>query len=239
MNPGNKYIFWLDDASRLTGELRDRGHDVFVVKKAVCIPLSPQYDIGVIPPGVWGDYTLCRRQLSWYYQSPFAGKTLLISSTDLSGFGIEPETVVTPRPSFQPPELPDEAGIDLLRRDPAFKRIKPSSWDQIQGEDFQRWIKTMRAGDMTPEDLLRHHSANHANFITPRHTVSEGGAAAPYSIGPTARVCSACLEFYNIIGRDSRTKYVMPCPGAVLFARLERNVYYEVVTAGRAAAIPD
>jgi len=36
-------------------------------------------------------------------------------------------------------------------------------------------------------------------------------------------VCSCCLELFQVLGREHRKKLVMPCPGAVLFGRLEPN----------------
>jgi hypothetical protein len=49
-------------------------------------------------------------------------------------------------------------------------------------------------------------------------------------IGKTKEVCSACLEFFNIIGGNFRKKFVVPCPGAVLFAGMSVNQYYQVET---------
>lgn len=42
-------------------------------------------------------------------------------------------------------------------------------------------------------------------------------------------ICSACLEFFNIIGSRLVKKLVVPGPGAVLFAGMAPNRYYEVV----------
>ena len=72
---------------------------------------------------------------------------------------------------------------------------------------------------MTFEELFVGHCANHANFIEPAYQVLEEGRPVPYSLGKTRTVCSACLEFYNIIGSSFQKKYVVPCPGAVLFCR--------------------
>ncbi len=67
-------------------------------------------------------------------------------------------------------------------------------------------------------------SSNRIIFID-----SEEGPV-PYSIGTTKQVCSACLEFFNIIGANFRKKLVVPCPGAVLYAGMSVNTYYEVKT---------
>ncbi|MEJ2522914.1 MAG: hypothetical protein P8080_08555, partial [Gammaproteobacteria bacterium] len=52
----------------------------------------------------------------------------------------------------------------------------------------------------------------------------------PYSIGRTGEICSACLEFFNVIGGRFRNKLVVPCPGAVIYAGLPVNRYIEVLS---------
>jgi hypothetical protein len=56
------------------------------------------------------------------------------------------------------------------------------------------------------------------------------GVIAPYSVADSLRVCSSCLEFFNILGGQWRVKYVTPCIGAVMFARLPADRYLEVNT---------
>jgi hypothetical protein len=53
----------------------------------------------------------------------------------------------------------------------------------------------------------------------------------PYSIDKTSQICSACLEYFNIIGANFSKKYLVPCPGAVLFCGMAANRYYEVLRA--------
>ena len=64
------------------------------------------------------------------------------------------------------------------------------------------------------EDLFSTgHCANHANFIEPGYYALEDGKPAPYSLGKTVTVCSACLEFLMLIGGSFRKKVpVVPCP---------------------------
>ena len=230
-----KFIYWLEeaDARRLTPALKKAGRDVFVVKKAVCIPLSERVEIGIVPPSAWRDYPLCRRQFSWQRQSPLADKTLLVSSEilDLEETpGLAPEVVVSERPDFQPPRRPTPKEIEALAQAPAFLTAKPQAWEDLSGlsgEAFRNWLKAMGLEGVSAEDLLARHSANHANFIEPAFFVEDGGRT-PYSLGATSEVCSSCLEFYNVLGRDHETKMVVPCPGAVLFARLTPDAYYQV-----------
>ena len=52
----------------------------------------------------------------------------------------------------------------------------------------------------------------------------------PYSISDSIHVCSSCLEFFNILGKQWPVKYVVPCIGAVQFAHLPMDQYFEVKT---------
>ena len=99
-------------------------------------------------------------------------------------------------------------------------------------------MKVMGLQGMTFEELFVGHCANHANFIEPAYQVLEEDRPVPYSLGKTRTVCSACLEFYNIIGSPLSKKNMwfpargrmVPCPGAVLFAGMVPNHYYEVIS---------
>lgn len=228
-----KYAYWAspDVAAALGGVLKRQGRYVFKVRKAVCIPLAPKNELCFVPPEAWHTYEFCRRQYSWYETSPFYGQTLIVSDTELAEIEHPPETIITRKPDFVPPSLPDELQKQSLTRSPGYLEQKPPAWEDIDSEDPQkheRWLRIMGQGDRNFKDLFSWHCANHANFIQPRYALTTENADAPYSIGPTSTVCSACLEFYNIIGRLHPVKYVVPCPGAVLFAGLEKNVYYEV-----------
>ena len=228
-----KYVYWLPEkeVDPILESLEERDRDVFEINKAVCIPLSDKHEIGVIRPETWQEYVFCRRQMSWYHESPFAGKTLLVSDSDLGEYDIRPETIIHKLTYFRPPRLPRGEDYAELLQKPGYCRTKPRVWDRIQDEDPQiheRWLKVMRLRGVTFEELFVSHCANHANFIEPSWYITDGAGIVPYSIGPTARVCSACLEFYNIIGREFKKKLVVPCPGAVIFAGMEANAYYEV-----------
>ena len=114
-----------------------------------------------------------------------------------------------------------------------YRRSKPAEWDDLSQEDprdLDNWMKTMGIRGMRFEDLFLTHCANHANFIEPVYYIQEDQRIIPYSIAPTKFVCSACLEFFNIIGASFDKKFVIPCPGAVIFAGLPVNKYVEVET---------
>jgi hypothetical protein len=49
-----------------------------------------------------------------------------------------------------------------------------------------------------------------------------------FSIDKISYMCSACLGLFNNIGFQFRKELVVPCTGAVLFAGMASNRYYEV-----------
>jgi hypothetical protein len=207
---------------------------VLEATKAVCTPLSKRVQIGIVPPEAWRETELCKRPLSWYWTSPRAGQYLLISSHDLMPYDLPPQIVIR-EVKFRPPSLPDEAGKRARIGRSGYLRAKPPEWDDLDKEDparLDRWMKVMGIRGLAYRDLFLTHCANHANFIEPVYFVEEGGEKIPYSIDQTKHICSACLEFFGVLGAQFRTKRVVPCPGAVLFAGMVPNRYYEVIQQG-------
>lgn len=208
----------------------DNGLLMQEAKKAVCVPLSKKVDLGYVPPDAWEKYTLCKRQLSWYKTSPYFGQTLLISSRNLAPWGLLEETRIR-YSKFRCRKFPDRSKqLALLDRE-SYQASKPDAWDRIdkaENDRNKRWLKVMGIHGKTYEELFITHCANHANFIEPEYFL-EDGEPVPYSLGKTTHLCSACLELFNIIGSAWKKKLVVPCPGAVLFAGMAPNRYYEVV----------
>ena len=199
-------------------------------KKAVCVPLSKKVELGYVTPDAWEKYTLCKRQLSWYETSPYFGKTLVVSSRNLGSWGLVEETLIRDS-KFRCRKFPDRTDqLALLDRE-SYQASKPDAWDEIDEEEKKRngrWLKIMGIHSKSYQELFITHCANHANFIEPEYFL-EGEEPIPYSLGKTTHLCSACLELFNIIGSGWKKKLVAPCPGAVLFAGLAANRYYEVV----------
>lgn len=228
-----KFVYWLTvrELDRLKEGLADKGLDLFRTKKAVCLPLSRDLKIAFAEPQVWDEYSLCHRQLSWYRESPFRQKVLVVSSFVLEDEHLHPETIIRDS-KFRSRIFPDRAEqLRMIARE-SYQKSRPEEWENIDGEDSdqqKRWLKVMGLGHMSYKELFIGHCANHANFIDPDYYILEGNQRVPYSIGRTPFICSACLEFYNIIGADNKKKYVVPCPGAVLFAGMDGNHYYEVI----------
>ncbi|MFO7601564.1 MAG: hypothetical protein R6X27_17440 [Candidatus Desulfacyla sp.] len=200
-------------------------------RKAVCVPLARNIEIGFVPGDGWSKYALCRRQLTWFHpDSPYYGRILVISSRRIEAIDRSPSVVIR-ESKFRRPELPDRRGqLHLIERD-SYRQVCPREWEDIAGEDpevQERWLKIMGLRGITYDTLFITHCANHANFIEPVHFIREENQTVPYSIAKTTHICSACLEFFNIIGSQFQKKLVVPCPGAVLFAGMAPNRYYEV-----------
>ena len=228
-----KYVYWLDDAgfSRLSVSLAGEGASMHEAKKAICVPLSKSIEIGYVPPDAWEKYQLCKRQLSWYKTSHHFGRILVVSSLGLDDYGLIPETIIRDS-RFRLRRLPGKEEQLALIKQESYQRSKPAEWENIEGEDealHDRWLKIMGVRGITYKELFVTHCANHANFIESSYFIVEEDGPVPYSIDKTTHICSACLEFFNIIGSQFRKKLVVPCPGGVLFAGMAPNRYYEVV----------
>ncbi len=233
-----KYTYWMtrSEAEQLRETANKMGIKIFNAKKAVCVPLSKKIKLGIVDPTAWSCFDVCKRQLSWYGVSEYVGQFLVISDVMLTEYGIdaEPETMIT-ESNFKPDSLPgkDQSVINRLSLHPMFVKDCPAEFGDIDGMDpvqQDQWMKIMGVRGISYKDLFVIHCANHANFIEPEYYTETLDGIAPYSIGKTNRSCSACLQFFNIIGKKFKTKYVVPCPGAVLFAGLRVNRYYKVTT---------
>lgn len=233
-----KFTYWMDKQAFLVlhKTLSEMGIPLHETRKAACLPLSNKIAMGYVPPEAWSNFELCKRQLSWYSTSQFAGRYLLVSGTDINEYGLDfkPSTIIS-KVKFKPIDLPgsDNEKIKELSDRKSFTRSCPAAFKEIESMDNgmqSRWLKIMGIAGITYKDLFTLQCANHANFIEPDYFIDSEDGPIPYSIGMTKQVCSACLEFFNIIGTKFKKKFVVPCPGAVLFAGMSVNTYYEVKT---------
>ena len=151
------------------------------------------------------------------------------------------ETVIITPSDFYPPRLPSEEEKQMLVNSEVYKDRMPEEYGVNAESDIQQWMKfrlrLARQLGMDPAKLevdsqriFLNHCANHANFLDPRFYVEENGRKVPYSIDVTMSLCSACVEFFNIIGQEYPVKYVAPCPGAVLVGDLLADRYFRVET---------
>jgi hypothetical protein len=228
-----KYTYWLREKEFHDFENRwkKKGSKLVEAKNAACAPLSKQVEIGFVPLEAWGKNPFCKRPSSWYKKSAYAGKILVISSIDLKEYQFTPETIIRDC-RFRPPKLPSrEERLRLIDQE-SYQKSKPAEWEDTDSEGpelHNQWLRAIGLRGVSYEELFITHCANHANFIEPAYSIAEENGPVPYSIDKTSHICSACLEFFNIIGTQFRKKMVVPCPGAVLYAGMITNRYYEVL----------
>ncbi len=218
-----KHIYWVSPQteSRLRKELAARDIRLKSAKGVVCTPLDEINRISSVAPEVWSD--TCGRQGSWYRRSERNGLFLIVSSFSLDEYGLSPAGRIT-RVDFQPPSYAEDWEMEAMTTDPDFARCIPPEWtraDETERRIQMRWARRLGAEAEDYEELYRIHTANHANFLKPRFFVRRGEDIIPYSIERSAHLCSCCLELFQVLGAAHTRKLVAPCPGAVIFARLQ------------------
>ncbi len=166
---------------------------------------------------------------------------MVVSNRPLHISGLEKGILIT-ESNFKPDRLPTFDEIKTLAKSSVFQRSKPGIWDKIdpvEKDFYRRWFERFGAADPFDfEKMFIFHSANHANFLDAKFFVPVENGVAPYSIADSLRTCSSCLEFFNVLGDRWPLKYVMPCLGAVQFARLPQDQYLKVVSLHRAEKVP-
>ncbi len=226
-----KCCYWmgLDGLERVRQSLREKGIQLPEESHIPCRVLRETTEIGCVVPRAWEGF--CKRRTSWYPGSERTGQFLIVSRQRLDLPGLENPALIT-ESDFKPDRLPTPGEIAELAKATAFEKRKPRIWDTIEPveKDFQKkWLERHGISELFDFDqLFMIHSANHSNFIHPQFYVLLNRNKAPYSIASSARVCSSCLEFFNILGEQWPVKYVVPCIGAVQFARLPRDRYYRI-----------
>jgi hypothetical protein len=196
-----------------------------------CRVLRSSREAAYLASSAW--YGLCKRRTSWYWESKKAGKLLVVSNISLDHLDIGNPIIIT-ESNFKPDRLPSSEEIVQLVKSQEFQKRKPPVWENvepIEKEFYQTWFERYRANEPFDfEKIFMNHSANHSNFLDPKFFINLNGTIIPYSIADSIHVCSACLEFFNILGSQWSIKYVVPCIGAVLFAHLPLNQYLKVET---------
>ncbi len=230
-----KFTYWLteDEFAKFQERASQNDLSLYRTKKAVCVPLSKRIEVGYVEPETWEKFDICKNQISWYKESRLAGQILVVSSIDLADYDLTPETIIR-HSKFKPPKLADENDKQELMKQLSYQQSRPVEWESFSCDitgATDKWRKVMGVRNITDEELFNIHSANHANFIEPVFYIEEEDGVVPYSVcNKTKHVCSACLEFYNIIGAKFKKKLVVPCPGASIFGGLPVNKYLEVIT---------
>jgi hypothetical protein len=233
-----KYTYFVDDDGLAEFKRWAKKQSITLVKakNKPCEVLHHRVRAGFVSPKVWNRD--CRRQGSWYRESSQAGRHLIVSQVPLEEMDEGTSLTVS---DFTPPVLPTSEELQELVSSSAYQERKPNEWEQCTQEDKLKFSMGREAIKETLgvvphcenesfDDVFVSHCANHSNFLYPRFYVEENGHICPYSIGDTFHICSACVEFFNLAGRERAVKYVVPCPGAVTAAALPINCYIRVKT---------
>jgi hypothetical protein len=228
-----KFCYWVDFHSfkAVRRGLEEREIELPDEARIPCRVLRASKEIAFLAPPAWNGF--CKRRTSWYRKSKMEGKFLIVSNSPLDGPDLEGSIIIAGS-KFMPDRLPNPGEISQLVRSKEYQKRKPSEWDKpdpLENDFYQRWFERQQRKEPFDFDkILLSHSANHANFLDPKFFVKLNGTIVPYSIADSIHVCSSCLEFFNILGGQWPVKYVVPCIGAVQFAHLPMDQYFEVRT---------
>jgi hypothetical protein len=226
-----KFCYWIDShgLKKVRESIEQKGEELDDEARIPCRVLRSSRDIGYIVPEAWDGF--CKRRTSWYRRSDKAGKFLVVSNTSLDPLGIGKQIIIK-ESNFKPDHLLSYEEVLQLIKSEKYQSLKPDVWEKVDPLDkefYQRWFKRHRPKELFDfEKIFVHHSANHANFIDTRHFVTLNGLLVPYSIADSIHVCSSCVELFNILGEQWPIKYIVPCIGAVQFAHLPIDQYFEV-----------
>jgi hypothetical protein len=231
MSEYKKFCYWVgfQGLKNVRENLEEKEIELPGEDRIPCRVLRTSMEIGYVAPAAWEGF--CKRRTSWHRKSQKARKFLIVSSfpVNLPDFG---NPIIITESNFRPDKFPTPEEIAQLIQSDEYQKRKPPEWDKpdpLEKDFYQRWFE--RQQEKEPFDfgkVLLGHSAIHANFLTPKVYMVVDGAVVPYSIGDSIHVCSSCLEFFNILGNQWPTKYVVPCIGAVQFAHLPIDQYFEV-----------
>ena len=230
--PYQKFCYWvdLDRLRKVRENVEQSGGEFEDEARIPCRVLRASRKVAYLSPPAW--YGFCRRRTSWYWESEKAGQHLIVSNTPFDHLDMGTPIIIITESSFKPDRLPSSDEIAHLVKSQEFQKRKPKPWENIEPieKDFyQTWFERHRPDEPFDfEKVFARHSANHANFLDPKFFVNLNGIMVPYSIADSIHVCSSCLEFFNILGSQWSVKYVIPCIGAVQFAHLPTNQYFEV-----------
>jgi hypothetical protein len=217
--------------SKVRKNFEEKGIQLTDEARIPCRVLRSSREAAYLASSAW--YGLCKRRTSWYWESKKAGKLLVVSNISLDHLDIGNPIIIT-ESNFKPDRLPSLDEILELIKSEEYQQRKPNTWENvepIEKEFYQTWFERHRTNEPFDfEKIFMNHSANHSNFLDPKFFINLDGLIVPYSIADSIHVCSACLEFFNILGSQWSIKYVVPCIGAVLFAHLPLNQYLKVET---------
>jgi len=226
-----KFCYWVDrkDLEKVRKSCKEKGIELEDEARIPCRVLRASQEVAYLGPPAW--YGLCKRRTSWYWGSEKVSRYLIVSNTPFDHLDIE-NPIRVMESTFKPDRFPSPNEIVQLVESQEYQRRKPKTWENvepIEKDFYQAWFERHQIKEPFDFDkIFAIHSANHANFINPKYFITLDGLMVPYSIADSIHVCSSCLEFFNILGSQWPIKYVVPCIGAVLFAHLPMDQYFEV-----------
>lgn len=226
-----KFCYWVNSRGleKVRMDLEVKGIQLTEEVRIPCRVLKKFMEIGYVTYSAWDGF--CKRRTSWYWKSKKAERFLIVSSTPLDLQGFE-NPIVIAESNFSPDRFPTPEEMTKLIQSKEYQKRKPYQWDKpdpVERDFYQRWFQRYRTNEPFDFDnILLSHSANHANFLDPKYFATLNGCMIPYSIADSIHVCSSCVEFFNILGEQWPVKYVVPCIGAVQFAHLPMDQYFEV-----------
>ena len=226
-----KFCYWVDfhGLKKVKEDIEQRGGELDDEARIPCRVLRPSTETIFLAPPVWNGF--CKRRTSWYRKSEMAGKFLIVSNSPLNLPDLYHPIIIS-ESNFKPDRFPSSDEISQLIQSREYQKRKPWEWDKpdpLEKDFYQRWFQRNRIKEPFDfEKILLSHSANHANFLDPKYFAILNGLMVPYSIADSIHVCSSCIEFFNILGEQWSVKYAVPCIGAVQFAHLPIDQYFEV-----------
>jgi hypothetical protein len=226
-----KFCYWtgLAGLREVRNALEEKGLQLTDETHLPCRVLRESMNIAFVSPSAWNGF--CKRRTSWFRKSEMSDKFLIVSKSPMDLRDLDHLIMITDS-NFRPDRFPSSEEISQLIQSWEYQKRKPSEWektDPLEKDFYKRWFeRQQRKEPFDFDQIVLGHGANHANFIDPQFFENVNGEKAPYSISDSLHVCSSCLEFFNILGNQWRVKYVVPCIGAVQFARLPMGKYFEV-----------
>jgi hypothetical protein len=229
----SKYIYWVPekDFTRVKKKLADESIKLIKARMTPCEVLKASgMKVYYATPELW--FRKCFRQSSWYQASSKGNKYLLVSDKKLPDSYDKFYEVLLEESDFYPSFLPNRQELYELVDSPCYQVNKPEQWEKVTLKEkilfkiiftltgFWKWDESCNTYWLTQK-------ANHANFLCQRFTTDMKGESVPYSISDNSGVCSACLEFFNVISEDTR-KLVRACPGAIISGGLKLRTYYDI-----------
>jgi hypothetical protein len=235
-----KYFAWITSAhSESAIAYLCKEYDLLEIPTAEsrqCEALQLSKPVIHIPPSVWSGN--CYRQGSWFRSSPLFEHHLFVANRPFNwgngNYAIQPVVSGTIQvvDIQNPPEPTPEEYLPLLNMPEFLMRVPQEWWHLLDREKpiFTRFFPS-KGITLNFDDILKIHSANHAQFIVPiekaLRTVQFREKVVPVSLFRSDLICSACMELFGVLGSHHSQMLLKNCPG-LKYVRLDQNQYFLV-----------